>query len=120
MDCLKGLEYAMKLGWYDPRTFNVKEYEFYEKIENGDANWIIPGKFLAFSSPSATSVDSDGYPCLTPKDYIPIFKKMGIKMVVRLNQKCYNREIFIKNGIPHRDIYFTDGSIPDEVHQLNI
>ena len=31
--------------------FDNKEYEYYEKVENGDLNWIIPGKFVAFMGP---------------------------------------------------------------------
>ena len=50
-DCMKGLELAMRLGWYNYATFNVQEYQHYEKVENGDLNWIVPGKFLAFSGP---------------------------------------------------------------------
>lgn len=57
MDCLRGLEYAITLGWFNYKTFNLAEYEHYEKIENGDLNWIIPGKFVAFSSPSDKPVD---------------------------------------------------------------
>ena len=60
LDCLRGLEYGMKLNWYNPKTFKTQEYEYYEKLENGDMNWIIPGKMLAFSSPSNTTHDSDG------------------------------------------------------------
>jgi cell division cycle 14 len=60
LDCLRGLEYGMKLGWYNSKTFNVKEYEEYERVDNGDMNWIIPGKFIAFSSPSAKPYDADG------------------------------------------------------------
>ena len=33
----------MKLGWYKFGEFDNKEYEYYEKLENGDLNWIIPG-----------------------------------------------------------------------------
>jgi cell division cycle 14 len=40
-DCLKGLEIAIKLGWYDFRTFDANEFEHYEKVENGDLNWVI-------------------------------------------------------------------------------
>jgi cell division cycle 14 len=58
--CLRGLEYGMKLGWYNPKTFKTQEYEYYEKLENGDMNWIIPNKLLAFSSPSNSTHDSDG------------------------------------------------------------
>ena len=49
--CLQGLQEALKHGWYNFKTFNVKEYEHYEKVENGDLNWIIPGKFMAFMGP---------------------------------------------------------------------
>ena len=51
LHCLQGLEYAVRFGWYDFRTFNVKEYEHYERVENGDLNWIIPNKFMAFMGP---------------------------------------------------------------------
>jgi len=52
LDCLKGLEYGIKLKWIDVRNFNLRDYEFYERVENGDCNWILPNKFLAFSGPS--------------------------------------------------------------------
>jgi cell division cycle 14 len=57
---LRGLDYAIKLGWFDIKTFNLRDYEFYEKVENGDLNWIIPDKFIAFSGPSKTPRDADG------------------------------------------------------------
>jgi cell division cycle 14 len=38
-------------------TFNPQEYHFRERVENGDWNWIIPGKFLAFSNPASTTSD---------------------------------------------------------------
>jgi cell division cycle 14 len=58
LDCLRGLEYAIKLGWFDYKTFNINEYEHYEKVENGDLNWIVPKKFIAFSSPSQNPQDN--------------------------------------------------------------
>jgi len=74
LECLRGLEYGIKLKWFDVRNFNLRNYEYYERVENGDLNWIIPGKFIAFSGPSATSHDSDGLRTFTPEDYVPIFK----------------------------------------------
>lgn len=67
--CLKGLEWAIKLGWYNFKEFDNKEYEYYEKVENGDLNWIIPGKFLAFMGPldNISSYERRGN---TPEDYI--------------------------------------------------
>jgi cell division cycle 14 len=41
------------------RTFHAKNYTFYHKIENGDMNWIIPGRFLAFSTPRNQRVTDD-------------------------------------------------------------
>ena len=64
LDCLRGLQYAILLGWFDIKKFDITEYEHYEQIENGDLNWVIPGKFVAFSTPydNDNSVDEDGVP----------------------------------------------------------
>lgn len=48
----------------------------------------------------------------TPHDYAPIFKKLGVKSVVRLNNKTYDSNEFVKNGINHHELYFADGSVP--------
>ena len=82
----------MKLGWYDMGSFNLAEYQLYEKVENGDLNWIIPGKFVAFSTPVDSSRAGEDY-SFTPEYYAPIFKKLGITMVVRLNNKEYDSEV---------------------------
>jgi len=102
------------LKWFDVKTFNLRDYEFYEKVENGDLNWVVPGKFIGFSGPAAKQKDPDGYRRYTPEDYVPIFKKNGVTMVVRLNNKQYEADRFTKNGIKHRDIYFNDGSCPKD------
>lgn len=49
--CLHGLFFALRHGWYKFSEFDVKEYEYYERVENGDLNWIIPNKFIAFMGP---------------------------------------------------------------------
>jgi len=77
-------------------------------------NWIIPGKFLAFSAPSNSPYDEDGYRTFTPDDYSPIFKKWKINLVVRLNNVTYDKDKFTKNGIKHMELYFTDGSVPSD------
>jgi hypothetical protein len=58
-----------KLGWYKFREFDNKEYEYYEKVENGDLNWIIPGKFIAFMGPldNISKFERKGN---TPEDYL--------------------------------------------------
>ena len=52
-DVLMGFHRGMGLGWIDLRNFNPEEYEHYEQPENGDWNWIVPGKFLAFAGPTS-------------------------------------------------------------------
>lgn len=41
---------AIKTGLLDIDSLDVEEYEYYEKVENGDLNWITK-KFIAFASP---------------------------------------------------------------------
>jgi cell division cycle 14 len=60
LDCLRGLEQAIALGWYEFKKFDYKQYENFHKLDIGDMNWIIPGKILALSSP--TSKKNDGLP----------------------------------------------------------
>mmetsp|Transcript_24348 Transcript_24348/g.57697 ORF Transcript_24348/g.57697 Transcript_24348/m.57697 type:complete len:452 (+) Transcript_24348:108-1463(+) len=114
LDCVKGMEKAIECGWFDWKQFDVDSYEFFEKVENGDMNWIIPDKFLAFAGPSPTSTDADGFPAFTPEDYVPIFRDAGIGLVVRLNKKQYDRRRFVDHGLKHVDLYFLDGSCPDK------
>ncbi|PFH34374.1 serine/threonine specific protein phosphatase [Besnoitia besnoiti] len=112
LDCLKGLEYAMKLGWFDYKTFNVDEYDYYEKLENGDMNWIIPNRLLAFSCPSSATGDNDGYTTCTPEDYVAVFNRLGIKTVIRLNKRQYDARKFTDRNIEHVDLFFLDGTCP--------
>lgn len=85
-DVLAGLERAIGLGWYDFKTFDVHEYEYYEKVENGDLNWIIPNKFIALMGPSGKSVDKHGHSQHTPEDYEPLFKALNVERIIRLNK----------------------------------
>ena len=114
LHCLQGLEKAIDLGWYNYTTFNINEYETLQRIENGDINWIIPGKFIAFSCPANTSLDYEGFKCYTPEDYCRLFKTLGVTSVIRLNKKTYDASRFKNNGMKHYDLYFLDGSCPSE------
>lgn len=75
-------------------------------------NWIIPGKMLAFSGPSPTPKDPDGWRVFTPEDYVPLFKKQNIDLVIRLNKKRYDKKRFTADKIKHVDLYYIDGSTP--------
>jgi cell division cycle 14 len=69
IDCLRGLERALTLGWYNFHKFDYKEYELNHKLDHGDMNWIIPKRILAFSSP--TDKRKDGLP---PSHFLDKFK----------------------------------------------
>jgi cell division cycle 14 len=105
----------MGLGWYNFKTFDNKEYEYYEKLENGDLNTIIPGKFMAFMGPlddppmAYNNYDRMGN---TPEDYIEVFKHFNVTRVIRLNEAKYDKNTFVENGIGHSDLFFIDGSVP--------
>eukprot|EP00531_Pseudo-nitzschia_arenysensis_P018411 CAMPEP_0116155114 /NCGR_PEP_ID=MMETSP0329-20121206/22138_1 /TAXON_ID=697910 /ORGANISM="Pseudo-nitzschia arenysensis, Strain B593" /LENGTH=607 /DNA_ID=CAMNT_0003652133 /DNA_START=409 /DNA_END=2230 /DNA_ORIENTATION=- len=114
MDCLGALVKARQFNFFDwGEKFDVKEYEYFEQVENGDLNWIVKGKILAFAGPSyKKNVSPEGYCTLAPGDYIPYFQRKQIGLVVRLNQKNYDEQQFIDAGIDHVEEFYTDGSCP--------
>ena len=112
--CIEGLQFAVQQGWYDYHTFNVKEYEHYEKVENGDLNWIIPGKFLAFMGPVDKVPGEERSYGHTASSYVNIFKHLNVTKVVRLNDPKYDPKAFTKNAIEHEDPIFVDGSVPPQ------
>jgi hypothetical protein len=36
---------------------------------------------------------------LTPEGYVPVLKKLDVSCIIRFNSKCYDRNVFIVNGI---------------------
>jgi len=114
LDCLHGLEYSIRLKLFDWERFNVDSYEFFEKVENGDMSWVLPGRMLAFAGPYPTPKDEEGFQTWTPEDYVPIFLDAGIRLVIRLNREMYDKNRFINHGIKHVDLYFADGTCPSK------
>uniref|UniRef100_A0A673US65 protein-tyrosine-phosphatase n=1 Tax=Suricata suricatta TaxID=37032 RepID=A0A673US65_SURSU len=114
LDCLQGIRKGLQHGFFDFETFDVDEYEHYERVENGDFNWIVPGKFLAFSGPHPKSKIENGYPLHAPEAYFPYFKKHNVTAVVRLNKKIYEAKRFTDAGFEHHDLFFIDGSTPSD------
>lgn len=60
-DCLYGFWKATQYGLCDLNEFSLEDYEYYEKVENGDWNWITP-HFIAFASPVDTVWMRNGGP----------------------------------------------------------
>ncbi|XP_059170917.1 dual specificity protein phosphatase CDC14A-like isoform X1 [Physella acuta] len=114
LDCLHGLNKALDNGFFNFETFDVDEYEHYEKVENGDLNWILPNKFLAFCGPHPKSKIENGYPLHAPESYFPYFRKHNVTAIVRLNKKIYDSRRFVDGGFEHHDLFFIDGSVPSE------
>lgn len=113
LDCLHGLAKARMYRYFDFDDFDVEEYEYFEQVENGDLNWIMKDKILAFAGPQhKREMSREGYCTLTPEDYIPYFLQKNIGIVVRLNKRCYAERKFISAGINHSDHYYLDGSVP--------
>ncbi|XP_075901363.1 dual specificity protein phosphatase CDC14AB isoform X3 [Nelusetta ayraudi] len=115
LDCLKGIRKALQHGFFDFETFDVDEYEHYERVENGDLNWIVPGKLLAFSGPHARTRVENGYPLHAPEAYFPYFRRGGVEAVVRLNRKQYDGQRFTAGGFQHHHLYFLDGTTPSDI-----
>ena len=125
LDCLRGLHKAMITGLFDLERFDLEEYEFYEKVENGDYNWITP-KFLALANPKDEQPFPDQviqkfsaqgkplYSCYRSAKLIRWMLDNNIRTIIRLNNKTYDREPFLQAGIEHIDLYFTDGSTPPD------
>ncbi|NXF49081.1 CC14A phosphatase, partial [Oceanites oceanicus] len=114
LDCLQGINKALQHGFFDFKTFDVDEYEHYERVENGDFNWIVPGKFLAFSGPHPKSKLENGYPLHAPEAYFPYFRKHNVTSIIRLNKKIYEAKRFTDAGFEHYDLFFIDGSTPSD------
>jgi len=74
VDVLHAVAKASYHRLLDFAAFNADEYEHYERIENGDLNWIVPAKIVAFASPNAASRVVNGYPQHSPEAYLPYFR----------------------------------------------
>jgi cell division cycle 14 len=117
LDVLRGIARARACRFFsfEDGCFNLEEYEHYERVEQGDLNWIAEGRFLAFAGPhDARTATPEGYHTTAVDDLLPYFKKRGVAAVVRLNKKYYDERRFRGVGIEHHDMYYLDGSNPPE------
>lgn len=55
-----------------------------------------------------------GYPLHSPESYFSYFRKNNVKVVIRLNKKLYDAQRFVDGGFEHNDLFFIDGSIPND------
>uniref|UniRef100_A0A8R1TKP8 protein-tyrosine-phosphatase n=1 Tax=Onchocerca volvulus TaxID=6282 RepID=A0A8R1TKP8_ONCVO len=111
---LRSIEKAVKFGWLAFDSFDPDEYEYYEKVENGDLNWIIPSKILSFCGPHNESIIENGYPYHAPEVYFDYFRTHNISTIIRLNKRMYDAKRFLDAGFEHVDLFFVDGSVPSD------
>lgn len=86
LDCFWAVKKAFHFGFFNFSDFDDQNYDLYNQLQNGDINWILPNKFLAFISPS--DMDLPNYH--PPEFYIQYFKHYDVNTVIRLNNETYN------------------------------
>ncbi|CAI5475732.1 unnamed protein product [Closterium sp. Yama58-4] len=108
LDCCQALERAEGAGLLT--GFSVGEYE---RLEQADLTWMVPGRLLAFSTPADDPASvMEGY--LTPEDYVQYFRQAGIAAIIRLNRRVYDKRRFTRHGFAFYDLYFPDGGAPSD------
>ncbi|EDW28633.1 GL18848 [Drosophila persimilis] len=115
LDCLNAVHKGLQAGFFNFDDFDAEEYEYFERVENGDFNWIVPQKFIAFCGPHQKSKTlPNGYPCHAPERYFSYFRENHVTTVIRLNAKVYHASSFENAGFDHKDLFFIDGSTPSD------
>ncbi|KAG7665626.1 CDC14 [[Candida] subhashii] len=99
---------AKERGMIDLTSFDLEEYEQYERVEQGDFN-VISKDFIAFASPQQGRRNVLNAPFRKVLNY---FADNDVKLVVRLNSHLYDAREFTKRNIQHIDMIFDDGTCP--------
>lgn len=107
-DIVYGMWRAKERGMIDLSTFNLEEYEQYERVDQGDFN-VVSKDFIAFASPIQKVKGHINEPFQKVLEY---FTENDVKLVVRLNSHLYDAKEFTKRGIQHVDMVFDDGTCP--------
>ena len=115
LDCLRGIHRAIEMKWFEYNDFDHVLWEKMAKTENGDMNWIVPGKLLALASPCSGRARPSGVKMATPADVIPLMKQLGINHVVRLNKQFYDAKEFREAGFRFTELYYPDGTVPTKL-----
>ncbi|KAK4546863.1 hypothetical protein LTR36_001595 [Oleoguttula mirabilis] len=130
-DVVYGVWKAKEEGLVGLKEFSLEEYERYERVDQGDFNWVTPS-FLAFASPqhqpthvippsdpqykelprSLSALHKDKTLPMPFKNVLAHFSERGIGLVVRLNSELYSPSYFTALGIKHLDMIFDDGTCP--------
>lgn len=99
---------AKERGMIDLTTFNLEEYEQYERVDQGDFN-VISKDFIAFASPQQKKPGVLNEPF---KKVLNFFLRNDVQLAVRLNSHLYDASEFTRRNIQHIDMIFEDGTCP--------
>lgn len=83
-------------------------------MENGDLNWVVPNKFIAFCGPHQEAKFNNGYYVHSPETYFGYFRRNNVTTIVRLNYGVYESAKFVLAGFEHKNLYFVDGGTPND------
>ncbi|NXM93751.1 CC14B phosphatase, partial [Sylvia borin] len=113
LDCFHAINKALQYGFLDFNTFDVNEYEHYEvsvQYQSFDLFAITNAKTITYNF----CYSFCGYPHHAPEAYFPYFKQHKVTTIIRLNKKLYDAKRFTDAGFEHFDLFFADGSTPNE------
>lgn len=114
-DIVYGMWRAKERGMIDLTTFNLEEYEQYERVDQGDFN-VISKDFIAFALPQQSQSRrlTLSLPQLNEpfRKVLSYFVDNNVQLVVRLNSHLYDLAEFTKRNIQHIDMIFDDGTCP--------
>ena len=121
-DCLHGIARARRAGLIDFRegSFDVAAYDHYEDPANADLHIIVPGKLVAFRGPRDFAEREgqlwadlpSGERAFHPAHYLPIFRELGVTIVLRLNELSYSTDALVKAGVAVFALPFADCTPP--------
>ncbi|KAL8902459.1 MAG: hypothetical protein Q9207_004699 [Kuettlingeria erythrocarpa] len=129
-DVVYGVWKAKEEGICGFQEFNLRNYERYERVDQGDFNWVTP-QFVALASPQheprdVISITSPLWATLPKtveevkksalpapfKNVLNHFHREKVGLIVRLNSELYSSSYFEAMGIQHLDMIFDDGTCP--------
>jgi len=87
-------------------------------LKHGDLSWVVPNQIIAFSSPTGGGgygrAFYSGALGFSPDELVDSFHDLGVKGVIRLNDRLYDAGMFERNGVRVHEMEFPDGSCPKD------
>lgn len=106
-DCLRGIIAFRNMNLLPPiNSLCPQTILEMERVENGDMNWIVPGKILAFAGPR-----SDFF---SVEKFIDWALLNNVRGIIRLNKGGYKAGDMKERGLEHYQMFIPDGHVPSQ------